>query len=162
MKNQKNTTDVNVEVSIEMSNIYTLVDVRDIKTCETRTDGRYPNRIGSQFKFAFFAIGHSAILEYIKDNTGADKIGTLITSIVQDVNIATTPDKANHFTVAVETLNSLYIFETGYTVMIDGKKIGSAVIAPDECGSIDMDIIDRRAEKVKERILSNDLPHHSK
>lgn len=77
-----------------------------VETNETRTDGRYPIRIGSEVNFTFYepTIGNVMCLEYVKDNEGNPKEGLLRTSIVNDV-IETETD------IVVETRNSIYYFE---------------------------------------------------
>ena len=77
-----------------------------VETNETRTDGRYPIRIGSEVNFAFYepTIGNVMCLEYVKDNKGNPKEGLLRTSIVHDV-IETETE------IIVKTINSIYYFE---------------------------------------------------
>lgn len=77
-----------------------------VETNETRTDGRYPIRIGSEVNFAFYepTIGNVMYLEYVKDNEGNPKEGLLRTSIVHDV-IETETE------IIVKTINSIYYFE---------------------------------------------------
>lgn len=72
---------------------------------ETRTDGRYPLRIGSKVKFAYYlAKGACMLLDYIEDNQGNPKSGQLRTSSVQDF-------KEIEDEIVVTTRNSIYYFE---------------------------------------------------
>lgn len=77
-----------------------------VETNETRTDGRYPIRIGSEVNFAFYEpfIGDVMYLEYVKDNEGNPKEGVIRTSIVYDV-------KRTENEIVVKTKNSIYYFE---------------------------------------------------
>lgn len=78
-------------------------DIQNIKTNKTRTDGRYPRRIGSTVRFAFPpCISQCMFLEYQADKDGAPKDGYLRTSSVIDVEETETE-------FIVETLNSRYI-----------------------------------------------------
>lgn len=78
-------------------------DIQNIKTNKTRTDGRYPRRIGSTVRFAFpLCISQCMFLEYQADKNGAPKDGYLRTSSVIDVEETETE-------FIVETLNSRYI-----------------------------------------------------
>ena len=72
---------------------------------ETRTDGRYPLRIGSKVKLAYYLTnGACMLLDYIEDNQGNPKSGQLRTSSVQDFN--ETEDG-----IVVTTRNSIYYLE---------------------------------------------------
>ena len=53
-------------------NYYKIIDIKDVKTFKTRTDGRYPLRIGSIVSLHTLNLwnGRCAILEYHKDNQG--------------------------------------------------------------------------------------------
>lgn len=80
-------------------------DIRYVDTNETRTDGRYPLRIGSNVIFYFPPeVGSPALLQYVTDNQGNPKEGVLRTSTV--ANIVETDTK-----IYLETLNSVYEFE---------------------------------------------------
>ena len=81
-------------------------DITYVKTNETRTDGRYPIRIGSEVNFAFYepTIGDVMYLDYVKDNEGNPKEGLLRTSTVHDVTETETE-------IIVKTRNSIYYFE---------------------------------------------------
>ena len=76
------------------------------ETNETRTDGRYPIRIGSEVNFAFYepTVGNVMYLEYVKDNEGNPKEGVIRTSNIY--NIEETDNE-----IIVETRNSIYYFE---------------------------------------------------
>lgn len=72
---------------------------------ETRIDGRYPLRIGSKVKFAYYLTkGACMLLDYIEDNHGNPKSGQLRTSSVQDF-------KETENEIIVTTRNSSYYFE---------------------------------------------------
>lgn len=77
-----------------------------VETNETRTDGRYPIRIGSEVEFAFYepTVGDVMYLEYIKDNEGNPKEGMLRTSNVRSI-------EETESEIIVETKNSIYYFE---------------------------------------------------
>ena len=68
---------------------YKIIDIKDIKTLKTRTDGRYPLRIGSIVTLLNPNLKYNdcAFLEYIKDNQGNPKEGVLRTSIVHMIEI---------------------------------------------------------------------------
>lgn len=84
---------------------YKIIDIKHRKTNETRTDGRYPLRIGSTINFYIKpCAGVVALLNYIADNEGNPKMGTLRTSTVTDID-----ENNNH--IIIETLNSIYILE---------------------------------------------------
>lgn len=80
-------------------------DIRHLITNETRTDGRYPLRIGSMVDFLFTpVVGGAMYLSYICDNQGNDKEGVLRTSIVTKITESETE-------VIVTTVNSVYYLE---------------------------------------------------
>ena len=80
-----------------------ILDIKHAATGETRTDGRYPLRIGSTVKFYVSPIvNNCAFLEYIADNQGNPKKGFLRTSIIQ--SLEEKEDK-----IILTTMNSIYI-----------------------------------------------------
>lgn len=82
-------------------------DIRHTETNETRTDGRYPLRIGSTVDLCPWfppTVGDPMILLYVSDNQGNPKNGTLRTSRVS--NIVETDTE-----LMVATKNSIYCFE---------------------------------------------------
>ena len=80
-------------------------DIKYVSTGKTRTDGRYPLRIGSEVEFYIEpTIGNVAYLKYVTDNQGNPKEGFLQTSIVTDIVYY---NKATILT----TLNSVYELE---------------------------------------------------
>lgn len=80
-------------------------DIKFVKTNETRTDGRYPLRIGSTVEFYMRPVpGTSMVLSYVSDNQGNPKQGCLRTSTVIDVD-------ETDVEIIVTTRNSIYIFE---------------------------------------------------
>lgn len=82
-----------------------IVDIVHADTGKTRTDGRYPLRIGSTVEFYEQPkVGEWMMYYYVTDNKGNPKEGVLRTSIVK--NIIET-DKV----IAVYTCNSVYYFE---------------------------------------------------
>jgi hypothetical protein len=82
-----------------------IVDIVHADTGKTRTDGRYPLRIGSTVEFYIQpTVGNVMLLSYITDNQGNPKDGILRTSIVQNIIETET-------VIAVYTLNSVYYFE---------------------------------------------------
>lgn len=85
---------------------YRIVDIRDAMTRQTRTDGRYPLRIGRIVKEPKPHIGIPMFVEYIRNADGSDYSGmTLRTSRVCGSFIN---EKGN---LVVETMNSAYEFE---------------------------------------------------
>lgn len=80
-------------------------DIQFVGTNETRTDGRYPLRIGSTVEFYMIPVpGISMVLLYVSDNQGNPKEGYLRTSTVIDVDQTDTE-------IIVTTRNSIYVFE---------------------------------------------------
>jgi hypothetical protein len=80
-------------------------DIVYADTGKTRTDGRYPQRIGSTVEFYIQpAVGECMYLSYIADNQCNPKVGVLRTSEVQHII-------ENDPVIAVYTLNSVYYFE---------------------------------------------------
>lgn len=80
-------------------------DIRNKITNETRADGRYPLRIGSEVELvASLKIGCPMFLGYITDKNGNPKEGTLRTSLVKNI-------KKTNTEMFVYTMNSIYIFE---------------------------------------------------
>lgn len=85
---------------------YRIVDIRDAKTHITRSDGRYPLRIGRITKKPNPHIGLPMILEYVRNADGTDYSGNILrTSRVCGSFIN---EKGN---LVVGTMNSMYEFE---------------------------------------------------
>lgn len=80
---------------------YRIENIVDL-TGEPRTDGRYPQRVGSIVKPSFSGYP-CLLLDYIFDSTGNPKIGTLRTSKVNRFEFAPTSDM-----LIVHTQNSVY------------------------------------------------------
>ena len=84
-----------------------IIDITHADTGKTRTDGRYPLRIGSTVEFYIApTIGNTMLLSYVADNQGLPKEGILHTSIVKNIVETDT-------VIAVYTRNSVYYFEKG-------------------------------------------------
>ena len=50
---------------------YFVEDIVFVRSGETRTDGRYPNRIGSEIEFLYpVKVGYPCVFRYIKYNNG--------------------------------------------------------------------------------------------
>ena len=82
-----------------------IIDIAHVDTGKTRTDGRYPLRIGSTVEFYMpLARGAAMHLSYIADNQGNPKDGVLSTSTVKNIIETDT-------VIAVYTRNSIYYFE---------------------------------------------------
>ena len=82
-----------------------IIDITHADTGKTRTDCRYPLRIGSTVEFYYPPkVGECMLYSYITDNQGNPKDGILRTSIVQNIIETET-------VIAVYTLNSVYYFE---------------------------------------------------
>ena len=80
-------------------------DIRLKNTNETRVDGRYPQRIGSNVEFyAQPSIGNVMVLSYITDNQGNEKEGILRTSLIDNI-------VENETEIIITTVNSVYYFE---------------------------------------------------
>ena len=78
-------------------------DIQDINTRETRTDGRYPARIGCEVEYLRpVIVGDCAYLGYLKDNQGNEKGGYLRTSIVTGCSVMQDQD-------IIFTNNSIYV-----------------------------------------------------
>lgn len=99
------------EDMLALSEHWLIKDIRHVSTGLTRTDGRYPHRIGSTVFTPFIlGIGFSAFIDYQKDNAGNPRGGTLQTSNVQSVEITTDETGVHH--VAITTLNSIFELES--------------------------------------------------
>ena len=81
--------------------MYRITDIT--KDGKTRTDGRYPLRIGSLVEIVDMSVGWRLNLAYIEDADGNEKSGSLSTS--QVVKIDNTPSLD---VITVTTLNSVY------------------------------------------------------
>lgn len=82
-----------------------ILDIKSTETYETRTDGRYPLRIGSTVEFYLSpSIGNCMLLAYTHDNLGNPKSGYLRTSIVTNID-------ETKYEVIVTTRNSIYYLE---------------------------------------------------
>ena len=85
---------------------YRIVDIRDANTRQTRTDGRYPLRIGRIVKEPKPHLGIPMVIEYLRNADGSDYSGMYLrTSHVCGWFIN---EKDN---IVVETVNSAYEFE---------------------------------------------------
>ena len=89
---------------------YKIIDIQDIKTKKTRTDGRNPSRVGSIVSLYNEDVkeGEFAFLYYDKDNEGNEKEGVLRTSLVRAVSSYYDNEKKN---IIIYTHNSIYFFE---------------------------------------------------
>lgn len=80
-------------------------DIHLKNTNKTRTDGKYPQRIGSNVEFYVQpSIDNVMVLSYITDNQGNKKDGILRTSLVKNI-------VENETEVIITTINSVYYFE---------------------------------------------------
>ena len=80
-------------------------DIKSIRTNKTRTDGRYPMRIGCTVEFDTKPReGMPLWLAYVSDKMGNPKSGYLRTNLV--CNIIETDTE-----IIIATLNSIYYFE---------------------------------------------------
>ena len=85
--------------------MYKMIDIKHRIGGETRTDGRYPLRIGSTFNFYLpLKLGECAFLEYVTDNKGNSKDGILRTSLVESYF-------KDEDTLVFSTVNSVYVME---------------------------------------------------
>lgn len=79
-------------------------DIQDIHTGQTRTDGRYPQRVGATVSFYLYpSVGSCLYCMYLFDAEGRPKDGYLRTSMVTSVF-------ENDPETIVETLNGRYVF----------------------------------------------------
>lgn len=83
-------------------------DGPDHKAGETRTDGRYPIRIGSTYTcLSFVGIGRSVIMPYLKDFMGRNKTGYVTTSPLVEIELPeVVEDGKTQF--RFKTLNTIY------------------------------------------------------
>ena len=81
--------------------MYRITDIT--KDGKTRTDGRYPLRIGSLVEIVDMCVGWRLNLAYVKDAEGNEKSGFLSTSQVVKIDNTPTSD-----VITVTTLNSVY------------------------------------------------------
>lgn len=96
-----------------------IADIKHRVTKETRTDGRYPLRIGSEVEFYRRPCeGECMLLLYITDNKGNPKDGILRTSTVQSIERSVSG-------IAVTTRNSIYCFELANTTEERGAVYGN-------------------------------------
>lgn len=85
--------------------MYKIIDIKYKETNQTRTDGRYPIRIGSIIEFYIEpTINQCGFLAYVYDNEGNNKEGVLRTSLI---------DKLEYIEnkMIITTCNSIYILE---------------------------------------------------
>ena len=95
-----------VKKYVEPIKAYRIVDIRDVKTKETRTDGRYPLRIGRIVKEPKAYDMQPMVLEYLRNADGSDYSGMFLrTSRVMDSFVN---ENGN---LIVVTMNSEYEFE---------------------------------------------------
>ncbi len=81
-------------------------------TNQTRTDGRYPLRIGSLVDLLYFpTVDSHMLLSYVKDWQGNDKYGVLRTSPVTEIIKDESSEEGYTTSLIVQTLNSVYYFE---------------------------------------------------
>lgn len=87
---------------------YYIEDIEFKRTGETRTDGRYPDRIGRTVEFLNdYHVGLPLYFHTIKNNKGEEVDGNVTrTSIVDDFDSFTHPGYLYIF-----TRNSIYIFK---------------------------------------------------
>lgn len=87
-------------------------DVPGHKAGETRTDGRYPSRIGSTYTcLSFLGADHTVIMPYIKNNAGAPKSGYVTTSNLVSVEKPQTTEDGKTI-LRFTTLNTVYTLES--------------------------------------------------
>lgn len=90
--------------------MYLIKTILNSRTKQRRTDGRYPNRIGSKVNIVNLTIegamepGNILMLDYIEDNQGNPKDGVLRTSRILDII-------AYGRIIEVVTRNSIYVLE---------------------------------------------------
>lgn len=85
--------------------LFKIKDIRNIMTGHTRTDGRYPLRIGSTiYFFAEPKLNDCMYISYVADNQGNPKDGLLRTSLIKNIIDCDTE-------IIIYTMNSVYSFE---------------------------------------------------
>lgn len=90
--------------------MYLIKTILDSRTKQRRTDGRYPNRIGSKVNIVNLTIkgamepGNMLVLDYIEDNQGNPKDGTLRSSRILDII-------SYGRIIEIVTHNSIYVLE---------------------------------------------------
>lgn len=89
---------------------YKIIDIQDIKTKKTKTDGKNPSRIGSIISLYNEDVkeGECAFFCYYKDSEGNEKKGALRTSLVRAVSSYYDDGKKN---IVIYTCNSIYFLE---------------------------------------------------
>lgn len=85
--------------------ILIIKDIQHVETHETRTDGKYPSRIGSTVEFVYKPkINDLLWLSYIADNQGNEKSGIIHASRIQDI------EETGNMMI-ITTSNSVYYLE---------------------------------------------------
>ena len=85
--------------------MYKIIDIKHKETNQTRTDGRYPLRIGSVIEFYIEpTVNQCGFLVYIYDNKGNSRDGVLRTSIIDKIEYSENK-------MIITTCNSIYILE---------------------------------------------------
>lgn len=78
------------------------------KAGHLRMDGKYPERIYSTYCIKYLHEARPCYLEYITDHNDKPKIGTLVTSNVQNFYSDSNPEENR---IIVSTMNSVYYFK---------------------------------------------------
>ena len=91
-------------------NKYKITNITDLNN-QPRTDGLYPNRIGSIVEVVnldndTLNTGNCLVMAYLQDNKGNNKEGLLVTSMIQSAIIDINKNK-----LKIYTLNSVYYLE---------------------------------------------------
>lgn len=86
---------------------YTTAD-DDHNALDTRTDGRYPLRIGSTYTcLSFVGVGRSVIMPYLKDFMGRDKTGYITTSPLVEIGLPEV-NEDGRTCFRFKTMNTIY------------------------------------------------------
>lgn len=90
-------------------------DIQHAHNGITRTDGRYPQRIGSRVTFLYPPEpGTCMFLSYVEDNQGNPKDGYLRTSLITGL-------QEDAHEIVITTMNSRYIFtKESFTEHVSG------------------------------------------
>lgn len=97
----------------QISTTWLIDDIRDIKTCETKTDDYTNRRLGKSVQPGCVMVGYPALLTYLDgsvklDNEGNYIVSSLYTSKIDEIHVSL--DEENKCVVlSIFTQNTIYI-----------------------------------------------------
>ena len=96
----------------QISTTWLIDDIRDIKTCETKTDDYSQRRIGMTVDPVVLGIGGNAVLQYRYDDESEDRdtytASCMFTTNVDEIHVSLNEDE-KCVVMSVFTENSIYI-----------------------------------------------------